>query len=173
MPKNTRIVVIILTILAALVVGVNIGNKFNPTLTGGQDQKTSPTKAQSPVITPTPKISLSVYQSAICGISFSYPKSLTLMDVETGGAMLIDSKNPAQSIAVICQKDIPRPALPINKTESGKVGTISATLYHDSSAKDGTPVDKLIFTNPKTKMDIFVSGTGDSFKTVTSTLEVR
>lgn len=168
MPKNTLILLCILAVFTALVVGVNIGRSFQP------HQITTTTISPTPVApSPTPTIALSTYSSSYCGISFSYPKNLTKIEAQTGGAMFIDSVHPNQSIALACQKEIPRVPLTPDKIETIKIGSISATVYHDASAKDGTPVDKLIFTHPKNKMDIFISGLGDSFVTILSSLKVE
>jgi hypothetical protein len=130
-----------------------------------------PTSIPKP--SPTPKAEISHYDSFSCGINFDYPKNLTKLEVATGGVMLVDGKNPQKSVAVACQADIPRPALTPENIENVKIGSISAKLYHDAADKDGAPVDKLIFTNPKTKKDIFISGYGDSFSMVVSTLIIN
>ena len=168
MPKNTRNLIIFLTVFAALVVGVNFGRMMFP--------KSNP-PVNNPVANPTPRVTpkpeLLRYESFVCGITFQYPKTLTKLDIETGGAMLVDGKNPPNSVAVACQKDIPRPALAADKIENLTIGSASAKLYHDVSAKDGTPVDKLIFTQPAKKIDVYVSGYGENFTTVISSLNLK
>jgi hypothetical protein len=166
MPKNTFILIAVLAVFAALVVGVNIGRSIGITdETVQQISQTTP----SPSVTPTPELS----RFMGCGITLSYPKTLTKLDIETGGAMLINSKDTKQSIAIACQKDIPRPALVAEKIESTKIGSVSATLYHDASEKDGTPIDKFILRHPKTGQDVYVSGFGVTYNEVLSTIALQ
>lgn len=174
MHRNTYIVVILLAVFAALVVGVNLGKRqiAQPSPT---TQKLVPTTARNiptpPAgVSPTP--TLVTFTSTSCGIAFSYSQTLTKLDTE-GGIMIIDTKTPAQSVAVVCQKDIPRPALTDDRIETVKLGSVSAHLYHDTSAKDGTPVDKLIFTHPTKRIDIYVSGLGEVFNQISSSLIIK
>jgi hypothetical protein len=55
-----------------------------------------------------------------------------------------------------------------------KIGSTSATLFHDASQKDGTPVDKLIFTLPSLPlMDVYVAGFGDTFNALIKTITIK
>lgn len=163
MPRNTFIFVVVLTIFAALVTAVNLIPKKN-----------EPTFIAQ--ITPTPSIEPNVdlkeYMNKECGISFLYPTSLTEMESATRSAIFINSNKPTESIVFTCQKDIPRVPLPDDKIEKLLISSISAELYHDASAKDGTPVDKLIFYNPKTKLDIFIAGYGEIFNSIIASLKL-
>jgi hypothetical protein len=166
MARNTFILVIILAIFAALIVGVNIGRKV---------QNPPPKIITNNLPTPTPTIKINVinYTNTTCGISFSYPDTLTKMDSADGNAMFIDSKNTINSVALACQKDIPRPPLTADKIEKITIGSVSASLYHDASAKDGTPNDKLIFTHPNTKKDVYIAGYGDPLKIIISSIIIK
>jgi len=165
MARNTFFLITALAVIAALVVGVNIGRSINQK----PQQPVQQEKTASPSASPTP----SDITYSGCGITLTYPQSMTKLDVETGGAMFVDTKNPSESFAVACQKDIPRPALAPDKVETVTIGSTSAKLYHDSSAKDGKVVDKLIFHDIKTNVDVYVSGFGDTFKKILSTLVVN
>ena len=165
MPRNTLIVIILLGIFAAIVAGVNLGRNAGA---GTQSRNTSIT----PTIKPTPTPSLISYTDTLCKITFSYPDNFTKVEIQTGGVTLVDQKNSKETIVAICQKDIPRVPLPKDKIESLKIGSISANLYHDTSEKDGTPIDKLIFTHPKTKKDIYIAGYGASFNNLIETLTI-
>jgi hypothetical protein len=167
MPKNTFLLIALLAIFAALVVGVNIGKRFNAV---PETTQQVPSITPSPTVTPTPKAE-TLFEG--CGITLTYPPTFTKLDIETGGAMLVDSKDTKQSIAIACQKDIPRPALPADKIQTAKIGSMSASLYHDTSAKDGTSVDKFIFRHPKTGLDVYVSGFGDNYISILSTLTLQ
>lgn len=156
MHRNTYLLVVFLAVFAALVVGVNIGKRIAAPI------QTTPTTTQSP--TPT------VLQYSGCGIMLQYPTTLTLMDSASGSALLVDKTNTDQSVVVTCQKDIPRPALTTDNIETFVIASVSAKLYHDASAKDGTPIDELIFSHPKTGLDVFVAGYGETFNSVIASI---
>ena len=169
MHRNTLLFVACLAVIAALVVGIQIGRK-----TTIFDQGV-PTP--TPVATTTPTPATVVYTNATCGVTLTYPNSLQEVEGSTSGTILASITNPASSVVIICQKDIPRVPLPPEKIETvaltGAGGaTISAKLYHDASQKDGTPIDKLIFTNPKTGVDIFIGGFGEIFNQVIRTIKL-
>ncbi len=165
MHRNTFYFIVILGIFAAIVVGVNIGRSALPNT--NQTQTTTPTQA---LTTPTPE--LVMYQSKQCGISFSYPDKFNKIDIETGGATLVNKENTNESIILVCQKDIPRIPLTDDKIEQRAIGTVSAFLYHDTSQKDGTPLDKLIFTHPALKKDVYIAGYGETFNNIISSLSL-
>lgn len=169
MHRNTYLVVIFLAIFAALVVGVNIGKKLAKPVTVLPATETQ---------TPTPLApKKQTYVNAFCGFSFVYPEVFTKMESASGSAIFTDSQNENQGIAVTCQKDIPRPALPSNRIESLSIpyatgtASISAKLYHDSSPKDGLALDALIFRHPKTGLDIFIAASPSAvFRNILSTV---
>lgn len=163
MHRNTLIIVCILSVLAALVIGVNLGRN-----TSRAEQA-----AGRPSLTPTPtRINMHTYTSPSCGISLTYPEYFTLLENPINGAVFTNTRNPADAVVVACQKDIPRVPLTEDQIETVQIGSIAAQLYHDASAKDGTPVDKLIFTHPGTKMDVYIAGFGDEFKAVLRSLQL-
>lgn len=155
--RNTILVISFLAIIAALLVGFNLGQRL-------KDQP-----APSPTPTPIAN-SLETYSS--CGISFDYPQTLTKLEATSGATMFVDQKNASNSMALACQRDIPRPPLSPDKIEERMIGTVSAILYHDASPKDGTPIDELIFTHPATGLDVFLAGFGEVFDRVLSSLKV-
>lgn len=159
MHRNTLLLLIFLGIFAAIVTGVNIGKK--PIASQTPEQKT-----------PQPSPVSNLLSTTSCGISFLYPNTFSKVDIETGGTTIINPEKPGESVVVVCQKDIPRIPLPKEKMEERSVGSVSATLYHDTSAKDGTPVDKLIFTHPKTQKDVFVAGIGPIFDALIQTVKL-
>jgi hypothetical protein len=146
-----------LGIFAALVAGVNLGR-----------QSSSYTPPSSP--TPTPRAELLSTQT--CGISFLYPKTLTKIDIETGGATFVNTEKQGESIVIVCQKDIPRPSLAPENIETRQIGTVSAKLYLDSSQKEASPVNKLIFTHPVLNKDIYISGSGEVFDELIKTIQI-
>ncbi len=171
MHRNTYFVVTFLAVFAALVVGVNIGKKF----TGQSNVSIKPTPQASP--TPTPP-QLSTFTSSKCGASLTFPDSLTKLEDGSGSAVLVDEADTKQSILITCQGSIPRPPLDPNKIVpiyvlySTGTGSVSAMLYHDSSAKDGSPVDDFIVRIPKTTMDFYLSGYGTIFNDVVKSIRL-
>lgn len=162
MHRNTYLLVIFLAIFASLVVGVNLGKRLNP-----------PTPlTPTPSSTTTPTSTSSKYTNETCGFSLIYPTTLTLTDGATNSALFIHTTVKDQSIAVACQEEIPRPPLTTDRIETMIISSVSAKLYHDASAKDGTQIDELIFRNPKTGMDIFIAGFGETFDQVIETLKL-
>lgn len=109
-----------------------------------------------------------------CGFSFAYPANYTVLENASGSAILNNAADKTQSITLTCQKEIPRPALSEDKIESFPIpeGSISATLYHETSPKDGTPIDAVIFRHPTNGMDGFVAGYGDAFNAAIKTLQI-
>jgi len=166
MHRNTYLLVTFLAIFAALVVGVNIGHKISA------PQTTAPTN-----ITPTPTQSVNLtYTNTFCNVSLQYPPSLSKLEDASGSAVLVDSKDTQQSILITCQKDIPLPAVPVNKTETisieGSSSPVSATMYHDTSSKDGTPLDELIFQVPHSTLDFYVAGYGNTFNQIIPSIKI-
>lgn len=169
MHRNTYVVVSILAVLAALVVGVNVGKKISPAPT-----EPSPV---TPTLAPSPEPQFQTYVNTICGFSIQYGNEFSLSDNASGSAILATGDDQSTSIAMTCQKNIPRPPIPADKMESRTFTTTtgastSATLYHDESAKDGTPMDALIFTHPTRKLDIFIAGYGTAFNALIKTIQI-
>lgn len=165
MHRNTYLLILFLTILACLVVGVNLGKKITKTPDIIQP---TPSVSQVPTNTPTPKFTL--YTNSYCGLSIRYPDTHTLSESSnTGVSFTTQSGN---EVALTCQKDIPRPALPTEKIEKLTVASISATLYHEASPKDGTPIDIIIFRHPTNGMDVYLAGLGKDLVDFASTISI-
>jgi hypothetical protein len=159
MHKNTLFLIVVLAIIASIVVFVNLGHNTQPT-TSDQTISTSPSS--------TPTVKLLTYQSAQCGISFQYPETLEKLESTGSGVIFVNPNNTGESVILVCQKEIPRVPLTPDKIETVPIpdSSLSANLYHDSSQKDGSPIDKFIFTNPSRNIDIFIAGLGDIFTNV-------
>lgn len=170
MHKNTLLLVSLLAVISALLIGINIGRTMS--------QRTSDSAASvtAPASTPTP--TLTYLSGSACGITFEYPNTLTAMESSTSGMILAHMTEPDASVVVICQTDIPRISLTPDKIESLSINSasgsasVSARLYHDTSAKDNTPIDKLIFTHPKTKLDVFLAGFGPIFNRIVASIKI-
>lgn len=137
---------------------------------------------QIPVPTPlpiaTPMPTLTYLSGAACGVSFQYPNTLTPIESSSSGVVLTDMTSPESSVILVCQQDIPRiPLTPdlidaITLKAASGTATVSALLYHDTSPNDGAKIDKLIFTHPKTTMDVFVAGYGSVYQQLISTIKI-
>lgn len=174
MARNTYVVVLILAVFAALVSGVNIGRRLSPAAIP-QAMTPTPTPATTPTPAPT---TLQLMESKECGFSIMYPSTLTLAGSSSTSAFLVDNKEASQSVALACQEDIPRPPLPADRIETriirneARTASVSARLYHDASPKDGTRIDELIFRHPKTGIDVFIAGFGETFNQVIQTIKL-
>jgi len=193
--KNTYYLILFLSILAALIIGLNIGKRMQNQQTGNNATIAPPQMTDTP--TPSPAAS-SVFQTSTgsaqlesatsssgvqkgktytntaCGITLSYPDTVTTEEssTETQGVIFTNKSNPKDMVVLTCQKDIPKPPLSLQNIEDTMIGNVAAKLYHDTSAKDGTKVDALIFTHPKTKLDVFVGGYGSTFNTIIQSLKI-
>ncbi len=193
MLKNTYYVILFLSIFAALVIGLNIGKKL-------QQSQSTQTQQELSIISPTANPSIAeptipastlsatgkpatqsgstgktmLYTSASCGVSLSYPDTIAVEESSTDakGAIFTNKSDPTDIVVLTCQKDIPKPPLPAQNIEDRLIGSTPAKLYHDTSQKDGTKVDALIFTHPKTKLDVFIGGYGATFNTLIQSLKI-
>ncbi|MBI5019411.1 hypothetical protein HZB58_04015 [Candidatus Gottesmanbacteria bacterium] len=169
MHKNTLLLASLLAVIASLLVGFNVGR--------GMSQSAVPEASPSPKLTPTP--TLTYLTESSCGVSFQYPNTLTPMESSGSGLILANLTSPESSIVMVCQEEIPRVPLAPNLMESTSIraatgtATVAATLYHDLSAKDGSPIDKLIFTHPKTGLDVFIAGYGATFNQLITSLKLQ
>lgn len=172
MHPNTRRLVIVLAVIAALLIGVNIGRNLP-----GSQSLITPTPTIAPTATPKP-ITQRTYTSKTCGVTFNVPSNLTTNESSESVVQFTDPKHPENTVTLICQQGIPRVPLPANKIESfvipsvSSAATASAKLYHDMSAKDGTQIDKLIFTNRKTGLDVYIAGFGDVYTGIIASLKL-
>ncbi len=174
MHRNTYLLVVVLAVFAALVVGVNLGR-----ILGRADtETTAATTLVSPTPTTAPKTGTAIMESDECGFSLQYPASMTLMGAATGSALLMDEKVASASVAIACQEDIPRPPLVADRIEpmvirgTTNAASASARLYHNASPKDGTLLDELIFTQPRTGKDIYIAGYGETFNAILATVRL-
>ncbi|KKU87112.1 hypothetical protein A3A64_02470 [Candidatus Gottesmanbacteria bacterium RIFCSPLOWO2_01_FULL_48_11] len=175
MHRNTYLLIAFLAVIAALLIGINLGRKF---ASQQQTSDTAPTPLTSPSLLAQPTIALVPYTNTFCGFSLEYPNTLTKFDNASGSAILTNTQNTDESIAIACQEEIPRPPLTAENIESitvwntTKTASVAARLYHDASQKDGTRLDALIFHHPKTGLDVFLAGFGPTFQQILTTLRI-
>ncbi len=184
MAKATVFFLFILALVATLLFGINIGKKISrnqniqtePT-TNDQRPTTIPstTLTLSPTITSTASSqmkgtkSLTTYTDKTCGFSFSYPGSfIKTQAVNQQSTIIADPNDQDQAIAATCAQDLPKPPLPGDKIESIILDEVSAKLYHDSAARDGSPRDEVIVKHPTNGLEIIIAGFGPLFQQVIS-----
>lgn len=169
MHRNTFLLILGLAVIAALVTGINIGRTLTP---------------QQEIVVPTPTptsvpITNLIYQNNICGITLLYPSNMTPDVSTTSGTLFSDSSRPNDSFRIICQPGIPGVPLPSEKIETltfrnaDGTASVSAKLYHDTTAKDGKPFDKLLFVNVKKGVSVFIAGYGEVYNKVISSITLQ
>lgn len=172
MHRNTLLFVSFLAVVAAFLVGTLVGRNLprSTTIT------VAPTPA--PSAEPTQAVKLLNYTDQTCKLSLEYPNTLEVLESTNSGTIFTNPNNEKDTILVVCQNDIPRVPLTPEKITSvilrtAKGATVSANIYHDTSTKDGTPIDKLIFRHPTSGMDIFVGGFGKVFDRLITTIKIN
>ncbi|MBI5621195.1 hypothetical protein HY949_05410 [Candidatus Gottesmanbacteria bacterium] len=168
MHRNTLLLVSALAVIAALLLGINIGRRFQST--------NGNTTALTPSVPPVPSGSpaaahVKSYVNAFCKIAFEYPVSLTVFENASGSAAFT-GKNADEGILLTCQKDIPRPSFSLDDTEALRIGSVAATLFHTKTASEGATIDSLIFRHPATRLDVFLAGSGEAFRKLISTISI-
>lgn len=179
MAKGTVLTLFFLSIIASILVGINIGKKI-----GNTDLVSVPTqiarKSLSPTPTPTsaPKDLLetiagkTVYTNVTCGYQISFPPKWTKTNYDPRSVSIATAETQGSpKIAIVCAPEIPKPALVPNKIVDTKLGTASAKLYHDTSQKDGSPLDEVITRIPGKDMEIFVAGFGPTLQQILSSFK--
>jgi len=172
MHRNTYILVSGLAVLAALVVGVNVGKKLSPAA-----PQSSAKITPSPVLTATPTSSEQLFTDTACGFSLQYGSTFTLIDSGTGSAVLNSQNSQSQSIVMTCQKNILLPSVAPDTIQSLFLPTtagasVSAKLYISQTNQDGTPINALLFTHPTNKLDVFIAGYGDAYNALLKTIRI-
>lgn len=177
MHKNTIIVIIILAVVASLLIGINLGRKIgkvqtltNPSPSAVLVEIPSPSPSVDAQPSPPPKTSV-LYSLKGCGISFAYDTEYTLQ-IASRGAQLTHATDANNKISIACQADIPRPPLTEERIEDATIAGVQTVIYHDASAKDGLPLDAVIFTHPKNKLDIAILGFGEAYDRLLQTVEI-
>ena len=166
MHRNTYLLVIVLSICAALLIGINLGKKL--TKPAGKEPLTG---SVTPTLIPTP--SILTYSDTYCGFSLNYPSNFTVLENASGSAILHNTADASQAITLTCQKNM---SLPIRTTLNVKTfsiqtanGTsISAKLYTDSIAS----IDAVMFRHPVNGMDAFIAGIGNTFDAAIKTIKI-
>lgn len=152
MHNKTLLVLSLLSVIAALLIGINIGKKLSVSQYLSQFAP-NPTPFASPQPTggggsPTPisvKSGKTTVKDESCGFTISYVN------------------DPSNPVITTCQQDIPKPPLTPDKIEDITLDGVPAKLYHDASSKDGSPRDEVIVKHPTLNHEIILAGFGPSF----------
>jgi len=181
MAKGTIIFFFILTTVASLLLGINLGKKIaNNQTTQQSNNLITPTPSLTITMTPTPiaspsaamkKTGTTTFTDSSCGFSFSYPGSfINQKSVNGQTTILTDPDDPLQTIAATCAATIPRPPVSSDKIEAIMLDKVAATLYHDKNS-DGSARDEVIIKHPTNGMEIIIAGFGRAFQQVLSSFK--
>lgn len=175
MHRNTALVIVFLGLFAAAVVGVNIARlTTNPQPENNFKEENAPpvsTGKSEPTETP---ISALPFEIADCGISLTYPATFSKVSLENGATTFLDPASPIDATTIQCQNFLPKQYPKGSTTTTVMIGSISATLYTPPVAT-GSALEKkkLYFRNTTAKKDIVISGSGETFTTLFSTLTIQ
>jgi hypothetical protein len=169
MYRNTIIFIAFLAVIAALLTGINIGRRLT----------TSAPPASLPAVTPAPVVIVPSplasptpapvnYTLPDCGVSFVYDPQFTLQ--EASASAQLTQTSTGEKISVACAASIPKPPLPKEKVDDITVAAVKTKLYHDASAKDGTPVDVVVVRHPSRKLDVGFFGFGEKYNDLLKTV---
>lgn len=124
-----------------------------------------PTATSTATPTASPRIvGVSAYENRGCKFAINYPGVWQL--VESVGGARIENPTTGEEIKIACQPDIPRIPLPPEKIENINLDGVAAKLYHDASAKDGSPLDVVIGDVPGSGNDFYLAGFGAIFNDI-------
>lgn len=186
MHRNTATTIAGLSVIAALLFGINVGRKIPRFDTqppanqegqqlGAQTKKSDtskPTMQPLPLATASPAPAASdsatlgaqtTYTNDTCGYSTSYPSDWLYTEHTVLTTTFSDPTNSGNQISIICQADIPRPAVEPKLVESFMLGTVRSEMYHDTDPSTGNPLTAVIATVPGKELDIIISGNGPEF----------
>src|SRR3989344_6375559 len=169
MHRNTALLIAFLAVLAALVTGLKIGSTFSPQ---AQLAQVSPLPSSVAVTEASPQVAGAeapkTYTSSNCGLSFNYDPDFSV--TEASATTTLTNAKTGENIYILCGTEFPRPPLSAEQIETATVAGQKATIYHDASAKDGTPLDVVVFSHPKNNLEVALFGFGEVFKKVIQSL---
>jgi hypothetical protein len=163
---------VVLVVVASFLIGINVGRliaKNNAQVAVSPNSQSTIVQA-SPFPSTTP-LSSSAILVKECGISFEADKTNFTIN-QASGAATVTNKKTQEKISIACAGEIPRPPLPEERMEKIYIDGNQYTLYHDASAKDGTPIDAVIFNHPTRKIDIGIFGFGEDFTQLLTTIRI-
>lgn len=189
MAKGTIIFIFFLTILATLLLGINIGKNISldketsipsPTatatpvlpLTSTPILFSSPTSFVNPELSPSQlETSITTFTDRTCGFSFSYPGSFIRQETTNAQSVIfVNPENLNDQIAAVCTDSIPRPPVSSDKIEAVTIDGVATNLYHDQD-QDGNPRDEIIVKHPVNGLEIIIVGYGLSFENAVSSFK--
>jgi hypothetical protein len=168
MARTTALVIIILAVVAALVTGIQIGRRVD----GGGLLAESPIPTTQPLAftSPSPINQTQSLNHQDCGVQFEYPSSYKMTE-SSNSAILINSAT-TDRITLACSTEIPIPPLPPEKIEEATVAGQIATIYHDASAQNGSPVDVVILSHPVNGLTVAMLGFGEIFEQIVASVRL-
>lgn len=195
MAKGTLIFISFLCILAALLVGVNVGKNIskqanNTSIRQLADLNASPQPTLPPSPSPSPIIILtpttlpsptvsskskvkgtSAYKDNTCGFQLVFPSAYLSQKTENNQSVIFtDPDDQSQAIAISCTAYIPGlTAIPRPPVTSDKIEAITlggvAATLYHDQNENGSPRDEVIVKNPVNNLEIIIAGYGETFQT--------
>lgn len=164
MHRNTALLLALLGVIAALLIGLFIGRR----LTGNTSPPITRVQPSPTPAVPSPSPLTSFFTHTECNLSFAYPTDFRLAE-SSDSAQLTNTVTDEQ-INLICGVDFPKPPLPAERIEEASVAGVLATVYHDASAENGSPIDVVVFDHPTTGVEIALFGFGEVFEGILNSL---
>lgn len=160
MHRNTTILTILLLLIAALLAGVKMRVWTSP--------KPTPSPSPQSIVLPSPIPSPVAFLNTDCGIVFKYPADFKMEEASMSGRL----SRGNEAIDFICGANLPKPLVSDDKIEEASVAGQKATLFHDTSTADGSPLDVYTFVHPQKKIDVTLIGYGDTFNSFIKELTI-
>lgn len=186
MSKGTAIFIAILSAIAFLLIGINIGKGLRvndeiqlpkpnpPEIRPTETPIPSPTLIyiENTLVTPiTSDKTPHTYIDADCAMTYSYPGTyIKTLPTNERSTIFADSNDPDTVIATSCMKKLPRPPVSSENIEAISVDGIAATLYHDKT-QSGSPRDEIIVKHPTTGLEIIVAAPPDVLQNLLPSLQ--
>ena len=114
---------------------------------------------------------IETYTSTDCGVKFEYSGIFEVTEASSS-AIFISQENQNEVVRLICGIEFPKPPLPEDLIEEATIASQLATIYHDASAKDGTPVDVIVFNHPTKDFEVALFGYGERFEKIIQSLSI-
>lgn len=164
MARNTFFLIVVLGIIAAIVVGINIGRTNTP-----PQNEQEGTLIDTPNATPTPN--LVTYNATTCPVRFQYNDTYTEVDLDSGGSTFINLEDTKDKLTLICQKDLDQPK-EFDDALAYSIGSSSARLIQPIASTSGQTVGRLYIKDEGSGMGIIVSGSRGIFNQFLDSLQL-
>ena len=150
MHRNTFILLIFLSVFAAIVVAVNLTRS-----------ETAPPPTPTPVViqdTPTPTPSFLSYTDQRCGVSLQYPSDIIALPLTTAGATFVLKDTTDTVFSLSCGRGLLPPDNEGLTSQTERIGSLSATLYFSTEEATQSTDLTIYLRNQTSTMRLLLSG---------------